>query len=184
VVTLAGSGSWDYDNLLVSATAPHLVSQPTNQSAAPGGLANFDVAATGASPLLYQWQFNNTNLPGATNAALALSNIQPANAGPYQVLLSNSYGAITSSIVTLAVTGVPVSFSPAPGTTRLNNGQFLFLLTGLTGQGPIEIEASTDLVQWLPIFTNPAAFGAITLNDTNAANFPWRYYRAITPPVP
>jgi hypothetical protein len=182
VVTLSGSGSWDYDNLLVSATSPFIVTPPVSQSVALGGSANFSVGATGASPLIYQWQFNGTNVSSATSATLNLPNVQAANAGPYQVMVSNSYGAVTSSIITLNVTGVPVSLAFNPSPNPLVNGQFLFSLTGLTGQGPVEIEASTDLLQWVPIFTNPAAFGVAAIGDTNAASFPRRFYRAVIPP--
>jgi hypothetical protein len=45
----------------------------------------------------------------------------------------------------------------------------------------VEIDASTDLFQWVPILTNPSAFGSTTNLDANAGNFPERFYRAITP---
>jgi hypothetical protein len=79
---------------------------------------------------------------------------------------------------------VPASFFSGPGGLQLSNGQFLFSLTGLTGQGAVVIDGSTNLVQWVPIFTNPSAFGAATIIDSNAGSFPWRYYRAMTPSAP
>jgi arabinogalactan endo-1,4-beta-galactosidase len=177
----SGGGSWDYNDLLISATAPHIVSQPTNLSVALGGTTNFAVTATGAPTLLYQWQFNNANLAAATNSAIVLANVQASNAGSYQVVLSNSYAAVTSSVAMLGVTGVPASFFSGAGGLQFSNGQFQFSLTGLTGQGAVEIDGSTNLIQWTPIFTNPSAFGAATIIDSNAGSFPWRYYRAITP---
>ena len=43
------------------------------------------------TPLSYQWWFQGTNpLAGATNAMLALSNVQPAQAGEYLVVVSNT----------------------------------------------------------------------------------------------
>jgi arabinogalactan endo-1,4-beta-galactosidase len=180
----SGGGSWDYSDLLIRATAPHIVSQPTNLSVALGGTTNLAVGATGAPTLVYQWQFNNTNLAGATNSAVVLGNVQASNAGPYRVVLTNSYGAVTSAVALLGVTGVPASFFSGPGGLQLSNGQFLFSLTGLTGQGAVVIDGSTNLVQWVPIFTNPSAFGAATIIDSNAGSFPWRYYRAMTPSAP
>ena len=184
VVTVAPNGSWDYENLLISATDPFITSQPTNQSTAVGGNALFTVGATGAPALSYQWQLNNTTLPAATNSSLALFNVQPADAGPYQVLLSNAYESVTSAVATLDVTGVPVSFLSGPGSLQLANGQFRLSLNGLTGQGPVEIDASTNLVQWMPIYTNPSGFGTVNIFDTNASNYPRRFYRAITPSRP
>jgi len=184
VAIFTGAGSWDYENLLISATDPFIVTQPTNQSVPMGGTALFTVAATGAPTLNYQWQFNGTNMPGATNSALPFVNVQPSNAGPYQVVLSNVYESVTSSVVTLDVTGVPVSFTSGPGSPQLVNGQFQLSVTGLTGQGPTEIDASTNLTQWVPIFTNPSGFGTVEIIDTNASNYPQRFYRAITPSGP
>ena len=102
---------------------------------------------------------------------------------PTWVMLSNAYEAVTSSVVSLDVTGVPVSFGfcPDPGSSQLTNGQFHLSLTNLTGQGPVEIDASSNLVQWVPICTNPSGFGTLSLIDTNSSNYPQRFYRAITP---
>jgi arabinogalactan endo-1,4-beta-galactosidase len=178
---VTSTGSWDYNDLLISATDPYIVSQPSNTSVVLGGTTTFAVEATGAPALFYQWQFNNANLPDGTNSAIELIDAQASNAGPYQVVLSNSYGAITSSIATLAVSGVQPGFSSSQGGLQFNNGQFQLSLTGLTSQGPVEIDASTNLIQWLPIFTNPSAFGTATILDSNASNFPQRFYRALAP---
>ncbi len=181
VVKVTSSGSWDFNDLLIRATAPYIVSQPTNLSVALGGDADFAVGATGAPTLLYQWQFSNTNVAGATNSVMLLGDVQASNAGSYQVVLSNFYGATTSAVALLGVTGVPTSFLSGPGDFQLSNGQFLFSLTGLTGQGEVVIDGSTNLVQWVPILTNPSAFGAATIIDSNASNFHQRFYRAVTP---
>jgi arabinogalactan endo-1,4-beta-galactosidase len=184
VGSASGGGSWDYSDLLIRATAPHIVSQPTNLSVALGGTTNLAVGATGAPTLLYQWQFNDGNLAGATNSAVVLANVQSSNAGPYRVVLSNGYGAVTSAVALLGVTGVPASFFSGPGGLQLSNGQFQFSLIGLTGQGAVVIDGSTNLIQWVPIFTNPSAFGAATIIDSNAGNFQRRFYRAMTPSAP
>ncbi len=120
---------------IVDATPAAITGQPTNQSAPIGGSATFTLTATGAAPLIYQWSFNGTNLATATNFTLALSNIQPPNAGPYQAIVSNAFGAATSSVVTLSVLGAPVSFMASPGGIQYSNGQFVLQLSGLTGQG-------------------------------------------------
>jgi hypothetical protein len=51
----------------------------------------------------------------------------------------------------------------------------------IRGQGPVLVEASTNLMQWTPIFTNPPGFGTIQFIDATASNYPCRYYRAFTP---
>ncbi|PYI87477.1 MAG: hypothetical protein DME26_06045 [Verrucomicrobia bacterium] len=62
-----------------------ILNQPQSQTFTVGSTVTLRVTAQGPAPLLYQWQFFGTNLPAATNSALVLSNVQPAQAGPYNV---------------------------------------------------------------------------------------------------
>ena len=64
-------------------------------------------------------------------------------------------------------------------TAWLTNRQFRFRLVGTSGQSYI-LEASTNLGAWTPLQTNSTTFYDFT--DTNAANFPRRFYRAVLGP--
>jgi len=87
-----------------SAVAPGITTQPTNQIVTQGQSATFAVVASGTAPLAYQWYFNtNTPLGNSTNASLTLTNVQFSNAGAYSVIVTNSLGAATSSVATLTV---------------------------------------------------------------------------------
>jgi hypothetical protein len=167
--------------LTVCEATLEILNQPGNQSVVLGCSASFSVAAAGNAPLLYQWQFDGTNLPAATNTTFALNAIAAANAGNYDVIIRNAYGSVTSASVTLSVLGTPVSFVTSAGGIQCINGQLHLALCGLTGQGSVLIEASTNLTQWTPILTNPCGFGAIQVVDPSTSNFRWRYYRATTP---
>jgi hypothetical protein len=79
----------------------------------------------------------------------------------------------------LSIVDAPVSFN-AHG-LLYSNGQMYLSLTNLVGQGPVVIDASTNLRQWTPIFTNPSAFGNLLYIDSNAGSYPHRFYRATTP---
>jgi hypothetical protein len=127
---------------------------------------------------------NNSNLPAATNATLAFSNVLSLQAGSYAVVVSNSFGVKTSAVATLSVLGAPVFFAANPGGIQYSNGLVSLQLSGLTGQGPVIIEFSTNLTLWFPIFTNPPGFGQIQFSDINASNYPTGYYRARTPAGP
>ncbi|MGA2786622.1 MAG: LamG-like jellyroll fold domain-containing protein [Verrucomicrobiota bacterium] len=83
--------------------APLIVSQPTNQKLAVGGTATFNVSARGMPPLSYQWNFSGTNMVGATNQTLTLTNLQMNQAGNYAVLVTNLYGSTLSSNALLIV---------------------------------------------------------------------------------
>jgi hypothetical protein len=53
--------------------------------------------------LSYQWSFNGMPLSSATSSTLALTNVQPADAGSYAVTVTNPWGSITSAVATLNV---------------------------------------------------------------------------------
>ncbi|MBI5388724.1 MAG: immunoglobulin domain-containing protein [Verrucomicrobia bacterium] len=84
-------------------SAPQIVTQPRDQTVAPGGATSFAVTVRGTSPFTYQWQRQGTNLPSATNAALNLSAVQPEQAGNYRVIVANSVGSVTSVVAVLTV---------------------------------------------------------------------------------
>ncbi len=80
---------------------PSITNQPTNQVVVAGATTTFSASLQGSQPLNYQWFFNGTAIIGGTNATLIISNTLPENVGTYQLIVTNSVGATTSSIVTL-----------------------------------------------------------------------------------
>src|SRR5262249_33641526 len=90
-------------SLTVTATPPVIESQPASQEIAPGNTATFTVSVVGAQPFAYQWQWFSTNLPGATEASLVITNAQFTNSGPYRVAITNAFGFALSSNANLTV---------------------------------------------------------------------------------
>jgi hypothetical protein len=84
------------------ATSPGIITQPKTQSQTFGGSVTFAVDATGAS-LRYQWQFGSSNIPSATASSYTISSVNITNAGDYRVVLTNSFGSLTSSVATLTI---------------------------------------------------------------------------------
>jgi N-acetylneuraminic acid mutarotase len=82
---------------------PQILLQPVSSVVQLSGSASFGVTATGSSPLAYRWQLNGTNLPNSNIPTLVLNNVQATNEGVYQVIITNLYGSVTSSPVTLVV---------------------------------------------------------------------------------
>lgn len=82
---------------------PAIVTQPQSVSPRSGDDITLSVAATGSMPLLYQWRFNQTPIPGATNASLRFPSIHFTNSGAYQVVVNNSFGVVTSAVATVSV---------------------------------------------------------------------------------
>jgi hypothetical protein len=78
-------------------TAPFITSQPPGQSQVQGLNASISVGVLGTPPFGYQWQCNSTNIPGATNVTLIVTNVQTTNLGNYCVVVTNVAGSILSS---------------------------------------------------------------------------------------
>ena len=117
VTNLAGTAVSSNASLTLTPSAPVIVMQPQSQGAVQGTSPRFAVTAIGTTPFSYQWSFNSNNIPGATNAALTLANVQFTNAGTYAVTVTNFLGSTTSSNALLSVYAVPVitAFSPRLG---------------------------------------------------------------------
>lgn len=91
------------------ATIPPLAitSQPFDVSVPTGGAGTFSVGVTGGfAPFSYQWAINGTNIPGATNVSLTISNASAADVGVYTVTVSNSLQGITSQGATLTTVDI------------------------------------------------------------------------------
>ena len=91
---------------------------PSSLTLPAGSDATFTVIAKGLPHPHYQWQFNGTNLDGAIQSTLIVTNVQATNAGNYSVILSNGVSAVTSSNAVLAITTSPVAptFTVVPPT--------------------------------------------------------------------
>ncbi len=118
VTNAAGSVTSSVATLTVSAP-PVITTQPASQAVLTGSNVSFTVAASGTTPFGFQWRFNGGNLTnggqfsGVTTATLSLTNAQPANAGGYAALVTNSAGSVTSSVATLLVSA-PTNCTPPP----------------------------------------------------------------------
>ncbi len=86
-----------------STTPPEIRSQPSNVAATVGQTVSFSVNVIGAIPLSYQWYHGEVPLAAGTNRTLSVANVGFGDAGAYQVVVTNSFGSVTSSVATLSV---------------------------------------------------------------------------------
>jgi phospholipase/lecithinase/hemolysin len=91
-------------SILAGSSQPTITSQPANQTASLFADVTFRVAATGDTPLSYQWHFKNADLTGMTNATLTITNVQNSNVGGYNVTVTNLSGSATSQVASLTIT--------------------------------------------------------------------------------
>ncbi len=161
--------------------APQITSQPTNQTIAQGNSATFKVGTLPSSGVTFQW-FSGTpgsgtalsngtdgfgaTISGVTTATLTFANAQVGDGNTYFVVVSNSFGSITSSVATLLVSVAPTIVSqPGPATNTMYVGnQITFTVSALgtpppayqwfNGANPINGATSSNLVVKALLGTN------------------------------
>lgn len=154
---------------------PIITTQPASQTVAQGTNVTFTVAATNVFRPRYQWMFYGTNLPGATNCTLVLTNVTSDQSGVYVVGVSGLTSSTNSEPATLTVLPPPalklLDFT-------LHSGEARFRLEG--PPGPYRIETSSNLVTWAVLKYVFVPVGeSVMLMDTNSLNWPRRFYRAV-----
>ncbi len=86
---------------------PVITAQPQDRSVCEGNSVTLTVTATGLEPLTYQWRMNGTDVPGAESDSLVIDPAAPADAGDYDVVITNPCGSLTSETATLTVNVAP-----------------------------------------------------------------------------
>ena len=110
---------------------------------------------------------------------LQLNTVSAADAGTYDVVAANSYGSVTSSVVTLTVQSTP----PVILSTTRNAGATLTLTVSSATGTTSRILASTNLAPpaiWQPVFSNSTG-GSWQFTDSSFSNHPIWFYRCSTP---
>jgi hypothetical protein len=167
--------------------------QPSSLVLTQGASATFTVAASGTSPITYQWRKGGVNITGATSASYSIPAAVSTDAGSYDVVLSNAAGNVTSSSATLTV-NVPLTITTQPTSLTVNQGATATFSVLATGTTPITYQwrkgganiagatsatysisatASTDAGSYEVALTNAA--GSVTSNSATLS--------IITPPV-
>jgi hypothetical protein len=144
---------------------PTITQQPAAAtSVAVGGSINLSVTAMGLNPLFYQWTLSGTNLTGQTNYFLSLNNIQPSQQGNYQVIVGNSYGAVTSTIAQVTVLTAPTILQQPIG-TNVFAGQPFSLSVAAAGTAPLAYQWTFENIN-----ISGATNSALVISNAQAAN--------------
>ena len=123
-VTTANSGDYDVQvttggktltspvsHLAVITSPPILTRVPASAVRFINTRASFACAAIGSQPLTYQWKHDGAVMAGATSPTLALTDLQPADAGQYTVVVNNPLGT-TQAVANLTLM-TPYKYSAA-----------------------------------------------------------------------
>ncbi|HKR58883.1 MAG TPA: PQQ-dependent sugar dehydrogenase [Pyrinomonadaceae bacterium] len=100
---------------------PMITQHPQSQTIPAGQPVTFDCNASGATPLNFQWQRNNVDIPGATGTSYMISSVMAAdNNAQFRCVASNAFGTAPSNNATLTVLGSPFS----PGNVLISEFRF------------------------------------------------------------
>ena len=157
--------------------APSLTRQPVAITTNAGSSASFTVLAAGSAPLIYQW-YAGTNTPiiGATNSSLSLTNVLAS--GIYDVVVSNPYGALTSSIATLTLLpNAPATLSAAAATksvtltyAAVSGAKFYTIYRSKIGGGPYTKIATTTSTKYADLNVVSGTTYYYVVADTDGVN--------------
>lgn len=136
----AGKGGWYFgiDDVgfysIPSVPLPVITLMPQSQTLAPGATLTLTVAATGVG-LAYEWRFNGVRIPGQTSATLVIPNVDLAQSGGYQAVVSNDAGAAASAVATVTILPGSVAADPSPMPGMPDNPGFESGFTGWNASG-------------------------------------------------
>jgi hypothetical protein len=133
-------------------------------------------------PPSYQWYYQGAPVANATNATMSFASVQPSNAGPYSVIISNSFGMLTNFcclIVTPPQLACTAAFTNGfPSTYSISSA----LLPGYILQYTTNLNPPSTWQNVLTNTTTNCSFLHVSpMVDTNGQAFPRRFYRAVSP---
>ena len=156
-------------------TAPVILVPPQNQPLTYGSPVTFTVSAVGDAlnpqdTLKYRWQLDGANITGGVLSTYTVLSAVTTNYGPYLVIVTNNYGAVTSSVA--YVQFAPYITLPPTNTTVLQGGTTNFFVNAggdLTLSSPLSYQWQFNGTNLTVGATNSVfmVFG----DPTNAGNY-------------
>lgn len=123
-----------------AAIPPTLLTSPQSQTNFPNNNVTFTSFAVGSQPIFYQWYYNNSPIPGATNTSFTTNNVSLASSGTYSIVASNLTTSIASNSAQLLITaGMPTFATPVPSYTE-TQADHLALAPVVLGSQPITFQ--------------------------------------------
>ena len=140
-----------------------LTQQPSSVTTSVGATVSFTVGANSTNALSYQWQKNGTDISGANNSTLTLTNVQFANVGNYSAVVSDGSTNAVSSNASLNIT----LYEP-------------YWVTTLAGK-PSSSGGYKDGTNNVAMFTDPDSIAVDTAGNLFVVEFTLGTLRKVTP---
>jgi hypothetical protein len=120
---------------------PVLLTAPQNRTNQAGTTASFISVSGGTPPLGFRWFWQGTNMladdghyGGTLGSTLTVGNVFGADTGPFTLVVTNSFGSITSAPAFLSVLDPVIYSQPASRTVHV--GSDVLLSAGVNGTSP------------------------------------------------
>lgn len=158
--------------------APEITLDPTSTTVDFGGTVTLTGAATGASPLTYEWRYNGTPLTngtgvsGANTASLTLTNVDFNDAGHYVLKVSNGLGQDFSAGATLTLQKRPGGIAGTTNPLPMFNSEVYAICLLPDGSYVVGGAFQTVSMNNGTTFTNRSGIVRILANGTLDTSFP------------
>ena len=142
--------------------APVITTHPASALVTAGGPVGFTVVATGSPSPSYQWRKGGNPISGATNSTYNIASTTAADAGSFDVVVSNVAGSVTSNPAVLTLTAAPTApvITTQPASQTAAAGSSVTLTVAASG-------IPTPTFQWRKGSDAVAGATGATLNLTN-----------------
>ncbi len=149
----------------------------------PGQVIASSSRLSGTRRLLI-YSMNNAPLPAGVLANFPFSVSSGTRGGSIPLLLTNVIlaNAAAGPVASAVTSGSIILGVLSPILARPDGNVDVFLNAG-PGQ-PYVLQASTNFVQWVDIFTNTALVDILPLTDQDAHLYPHRFYRSVPTSIP
>ena len=121
---------------------PEMEIQPESPSLRiyTGQSFTLNALASGTPTLGYQWRKGGRVIPGATGASYTKTGVNPADSDNYDVVVTNPFGSVTSSVATVTITLGPAMKGPG----QVSEG----LMVWLRGDSGISVPDGDRVTFW------------------------------------
>jgi len=156
---------------------PAILVQPMSRTNHAGTTAEFGAVFSGTS-LSFQWLKNAAAISQATNTLLLLPAVTLSDAGSYSVIVSNSYGSVTSSVANLTV-AAPLAIN----SIRVSNGVASVSWNAIAGNSySLQNKAALGQTNWSQPGSILQATGSTANASESVTGSTQRFYRVFLLP--
>lgn len=179
--------------LLMINLFPQIVVAPISDTVCEGESMLLSVTATGTEPLSYQWRKNGQPLQGEIGTTLPIASTTLADAGSYDVVVTNLCGVETSAAASVAILTHPVIVEFTPSSEVCENSGFVLSVTA-TGSEPLsyqwrkngaDLPGANNTALAIPnmTFSDVASYSVVVSNGCSTVTSTDAALTLLTPPV-